>query len=336
MAQSLQKPDSYQKVNEMKHLLFACLVVLFSSCEQKISLVSREYAFLTKDSIILAGTLTRPAEEVKSPLIILVHGSGNDSRENEYYKLLTKEFCQIGYSVFTYDKRGCNASSGSWLSVPFYYLKDDVLTIVNEFAGDSTITNIGLWGGSEGSNVAVWAASESTEIDFVIAQSFTAMTFAEQNKFVKQTRLKHYPNAGDQTLKDLLHLQDLLYHYVRTGRDYDAYISAFNNFRNEEWFADILQQPVTENSPWSKWYKTKLDINSSLFLNHVHVPVLFVWGQNDALIDVEKSMNILKMKNVGDNITFKVFKNADHSLYAGGRRPVHLKFMKDWLNNIKK
>jgi|GEM_PF-2869657 len=318
----------------MKYLLHTLIVVLSMSCEQNIKTTTQEYSFPTKDSISLAGTLTRPLEATKSPLIVLVHGSGNDSRENEYYKLLTKEFCNIGYSVFTYDKRGCNASTGSWLNVPFYYLKDDVLTIVKEFQKDTTITKIGLWGGSEGSNVAIWAASESDNIDFVIAQSFTAMTFAEQNKFVKQTQIKNYPNTSEQKVKDLLDLQDLLYHYVRTGEGYDKYISAFNNFRNEEWFLDILNQPVTENSQWSKWYKTKLDIKSSAFLDSIHIPVLFVWGQNDELIDVNKSMSILKMKRESDYITYRVFKNADHSLYAGGRRPIHLKFMKEWLNKI--
>lgn len=320
----------------MKYLLLTLIIVLCISCEKNIKSTLQEYSFLTKDSISLAGTLTRPLEATKSPLIVLVHGSGNDGRENEYYKLLTKEFCNIGYSVFTYDKRGCNASTGSWLTVPFYYLKDDVLTIVKEFDKDTTITKIGLWGGSEGSNVAVWAASESDDIDFVIAQSFTAMTFAEQNKFVKQTRIKNYPNTGEQKIKDLLDLQDLLYHYVRTGEGYDKYISAFNNFRNEEWFMDVLNQPVTENSQWSKWYKTKLDIKSSSFLDSIHIPVLFVWGQNDELIDVNKSMGILKSKRESDNITYKVFDNADHSLYAGGRRPIHLRFMKEWLTRLEK
>lgn len=323
-------------MNGLIYVLLALIVLLSTACEQNIKTALQEYSFLTEDSIRLVGTLNRPLEATKSPLIILVHGSGNDSRENEYYQLLVKEFCNIGYSVFIYDKRGCNASTGNWLTVPFYYLKDDVLTIVKEFDKDTTITKIGLWGGSEGSNVAVWAASESSDIDFVIAQSFTAMTFAEQNKFVKQTRMRNYPNTSEQKIKELLDLQDLLYEYVRTGNNYDKYISAFNNLRNEPWFSDVLNQPVTENSQWSRWYKSKLDIQSSTFLNRIHIPVLFVWGQNDELIDVNRSMSILKMTTESDNITYKVFENADHSLYSGGRKPIHLKFMKEWLNKINK
>lgn len=315
-------------------ILASLLTMFFISCRQDIKTLSQEYSLLTADSIRLVGTLTRPKLPQKSPLIIIVHGSGNDSRENEYYKLLTREFCDIGFAVFTYDKRGCNASTGDWLSVPFSYLKNDVLTLVDRFKNDTTISKIGLWGGSEGSNVAIWAAAENKEIDFVIAQSFTAMSFAEQNKFVKQNRIKNYPNTSEQKIKDLLTLQDLLYEYVRTGNNYNQYIFAFNNLRNEPWFSDILGQPVTENSQWSKWYKTKLDIQSSTFLDSIYIPVLFVWGQNDALIDVNRSMGILKMVRESDSITYKIFENADHSLYAGGRKPIHLEFMKEWLKKI--
>lgn len=316
------------------YLLLSLLTILFASCQRDKKTISKDYSFFTSDGIKLVGSLKRPISEKKSPLIILIHGSGNDSRENEYYKLLTKEFCNIGYAVFSYDKRGCNASTGSWLSVPFSYLKDDVLTIVMEFSKDSTFTKIGLWGGSEGSNIAIWAAAESKDIDFVIAQSFTPMTFAEQNKFVKQTRINNYPNTSKQKIKELMDLQDLLYEYVRTGNGYDKYIAAFNNLRNEPWFSDILNEPVTENGQWSKWYKTKLDIESSKFIDSISIPVLFVWGQNDVLIDVQRSVNILKLAKQNANI--KIFENANHSLYAGGRKPVHLQFIKDWLSDLYK
>lgn len=320
--------DDVRKFSILMHLV---LFIVLMGCGQKTKTISKDYKVRTEDGVELAVTLTRPEAQGKTPLIILVHGSGNDSRQNEYYKLLTKEFCEIGFSVLAYDKRGCDSSTGNWLTVPFSYLKDDVNTIVNTFIHDTSITKVGLWGGSEGSNVSIWAASENQEIDFVIAQSFTAMTFAEQNKYVKQTRIKNYPNTSEQKIKELMDLQDLLYDYIRTGNNYNKYITAFDNLRNEPWFSDILNQPVTENSPWSQWYKTKLDINSTTFVKQLNIPVLFIWGEDDQLIDVKKSMALTKAANIGTNLTYKIFENADHSIYSGGRNPDHLKFMKDWL-----
>lgn len=290
-----------------------------------------DFKLSTTDSVQLAITLTKPDGAKKTPLIILIHGSDNDSRENSYYKMLTNEFCSIGFSVITYDKRGCDSSTSNWLAVPFSYLKDDVITIISNFSKDTSISKIGLWGGSEGSNVAVWAASESKKIDFVIAQSFTSMTFADQNKFVKLNRVKSYSNVTEQKINELLRLQDLLYDFVRTRNGYIEYINSFNSFRNESWFADILGEPVSENGLWTKWYSTKLDINSTEFIKNINIPILFVWGQNDELIDVNKSLQMAKSVKQDTSFIFKVFDNADHSLYAGGSRPVHLKYMKEWL-----
>lgn len=141
-----------------------------------------------------------------------------------------------------------------------------MLSIVNHFSQDSSFTHIGLWGGSEGSNLAVWAAAENEEIDFVIAQSFTSMTFAEQNKYVKLNQVKNYSNVIQSKIDDLMRLQDLLYEFVRTGQGYSEYLKAFNSFRDDEWFANILDEPISENGLWAKWYKTKLDIYTAEFL----------------------------------------------------------------------
>lgn len=306
---------------------------MLAGCGQKVEVTEQNFRVVTKDSIQLACTLTRPAGVPYTPLIILIHGSGNDSRQNEYYQMLTSEFCEIGLSVITYDKRGCDSSAGHWLNVPFSYLKDDVLTIVNQFEGDSTISKIGLWGGSEGSNVAVWAATESKAIDFVIAQSFTAMTFAEQNKYVKSKSISRYPNVSQQTKDDLLQLQDLLYTYVRTGQGYQNYLNAFNRFSHEEWFTEILGNPVSENGQWSHWYKTKMDIPNSVYVAALTIPALFIWGEEDQLIDVAKSMEIVRSANQNLQIEVNIIRDADHSLYAGGRRPEHLEMMKEWLTS---
>lgn len=315
-------------------LSYFALCSMLVSCGHKVKTTSTDLKLSTADSVQLAITLTKPNGAKKTPLIVLIHGSGNDSRANPYYKMLTNEFCSIGFSVITYDKRGCDSSTGNWLTAPFSYLKDDVITIINNFSKDTSITQIGLWGGSEGSNVAVWAASESKIIDFVIAQSFTSMTFADQNKFVKLNRVKNYSMVTEQKINELLKLQDLLYDFVRTRNGYTEYLNSFNSFRNESWFTDILGEPVSEQGLWSKWYKTKLDINSTEFIKNINIPVLFVWGQNDQLIDVNKSLQMAKSVKQDNNLIFKIFDNADHSLYAGGTKPIHLKFMKEWLRNI--
>lgn len=62
---------------------------------------------------------------------------------------------------------------------------------------------------------------------------------------------------------------------------------------------------------------------------------MFIWGQYDALIEVNKSKEMAMSIKQDSNFQFKIFDNADHSLYAGSRKPVHLKYMKDWLQKSR-
>lgn len=44
-------------------------------------------------------------------------------------------------------------------------------------------------------------------------------------------------------------------------------------------------------------------------------------------------MELIKSASRYSNLQYKIFENADHSLYAGGRKPVHIKYMQEWLKN---
>jgi uncharacterized protein len=63
-------------------------------------------------SVQLAGTLRTPSRAGRHPTIILVHGSGAESRDHllPYAHFLVRH----GIAVLGYDKRGVGASTGDW------------------------------------------------------------------------------------------------------------------------------------------------------------------------------------------------------------------------------
>ena len=297
--------------------------------------VTEEIIIKTNDGISLVGTITKPASFKQTSLIILIHGSGDDTRENEYYRLLTRKFNESGYSVLTYDKRGSGASTGSWIDVPFPALKDDVLSIVKELTNDTSFNKIGLWGGSEGSCIALWAASESSNISFVMAQSFTSVSFAEQNKYQTHLAIKALSNNNSRDINTRMHVQELVHHYALTGDGYERYVAAINALRQKPWFAQSLGEPMSASNKWWGWYKTKMSIVPIHFLQKVQVPVLFVWGELDELVPVKASLELVREKGKGKNVEYEVFKGANHSLYTNnGREPVHIQAMKQWLKRV--
>jgi pimeloyl-ACP methyl ester carboxylesterase len=296
--------------------------------------IETELVITTKDGVKLQATVSKPQATGKLPLIILLHGSGDDTRQNEYYQLLQTKFNEIGFAVLMYDKRGCGSSTGSWIQVPFSVLKDDALEVFRKVNGDSSYTKIGFWGGSEGSCLALWAAAEEPRVNFVVGQSFTAMPFVEQNAYQTNLAITALSKGNAADINARMDVQDLMYRYARTGQGYSDYVAAVNSLRDKPWFSKTLSEPMGAFDPWWKWYKTKMDVSPIRFLRIVKVPVLFVWGALDELVPVEKSYQMVKELSGGKNITYKIFDQAGHNLFTSAGAPLHIGFLQEWLKKV--
>jgi dienelactone hydrolase len=81
---------------------------------------SRDVTFKSGDGTVLAGTLTIPAPQVRKamPAVVLVHGSGPATRDeqigpNPIFLQLSNYLSNHGYVVLRYDKRGIGKSGGN-------------------------------------------------------------------------------------------------------------------------------------------------------------------------------------------------------------------------------
>ncbi|HEY4126682.1 MAG TPA: alpha/beta hydrolase [Gammaproteobacteria bacterium] len=114
----------------------------------------------------LAGRLVMPEGATQVPIVVLIHGSEDDSALDFYS--LQRQFPADGIGVFVYDKRGTGKSGGSYTQ-NFLLLADDAIAAVDEakrLAG-SRAGRIGYQGGSEGGWIAPLAA-KMAPVDFVI------------------------------------------------------------------------------------------------------------------------------------------------------------------------
>jgi hypothetical protein len=106
-------------------------------------------------------------------------------------------------------------------------------------------------------------------------QSATGVTFAEQN--LHQTALQMRALGLPQhEIEEALRFQRLKHHYARTGEGWDSYAAALHASRREPWAS--LGGPERPNDWWWAWYRTKMDIDPSTFLEEVRVPVFALWG----------------------------------------------------------
>jgi dienelactone hydrolase len=93
---------------------------------------SRDVTFTSADGVRLAGTLTVPDGAAHPrPAVVLVHGSGNEDRDetigpNAVFLQVSNALSNAGYVVLRYDKRGVAKSGGSALQATRPRLLDDV------------------------------------------------------------------------------------------------------------------------------------------------------------------------------------------------------------------
>lgn len=288
--------------------------------------------------VVLAGTLYLPSGTGAHPAVIFIHGSGDDSREQ--YRYYANFLAKKGIAVLIYDKRGVGSSSGSWKLSPFSVLADDALAGVNFLKKHPAIDpkHIGVWGGSEGGVVAPWVASLSSDVAFVIMQSAPGVTFAQQNLYQNERRVRAITRS-EEDVAQALTVVKLQQDYARTGAGWQAYADARQAINEKAW-ASSLGDLLPADHWWWRWYRTKMDYDPAPMLEKVRVPVLAVWGENDVIVPVSESRAAIEQaftRSGNRDVTYRVFAGADHSIQTEswllGRGPDsnYMEILGEWI-----
>lgn len=158
------------------------------------ALIHEEDVTFHNERVTLAGTLLVPHAPRPCPGVALVHGSGDDTRDD--YRVFAQYFAARGIATLIYDKRGVGASTGNWRAGTFADLAEDALAAVRLLAQRDEIDarRIGLWGCSEGGWVAPLAASQSPDVRFLVAVSAPGMSPAAQEDYRRKLLIAGNPS----------------------------------------------------------------------------------------------------------------------------------------------
>lgn len=158
------------KSNTMKKIFIMLTTIATLSCSSQdddtvISTITGEGIFTTQVSNgAIEGELFLPDGEGPFPILIVVPGSGNDTRES--LSTFAPLFNSFGYGLYIYDKRGIGGSTGTYptetIENPIDFLSaraDDVISIINLLKNHESINTdkIGLFGSSQGTWVSTIA-----------------------------------------------------------------------------------------------------------------------------------------------------------------------------------
>lgn len=301
----------------------------------------------TSGKIELAGTLVRPEGSKPHPAVVLFHGSGPQRRDI----FTARWFARQGIAALAYDKRGVGESSGDFRSVPFIELCDDGLAAIAYLKARKEVDakRIGVWGLSQGGWLGPLAASRSSDIVFVIAVSGPGVSPGEQMivYYANELRAK---GVSERDVQEASAVRRAIWTYMETGQGYEKTKAELDGARTKRWFSQAKAQqddsfgtlptPADRNKPVGRsliWFGQEAVYDPVPALRALHVPALFLFGDKDQLIPVEKSVAVIRQvlaQNKRHDFTVRVFPGVDHEMRldaSGEIDPRYLETMRDWL-----
>ena len=240
-------------------------------------------------AVRLAGTLCIPRSSGRHPAVVILQGSGGETRWGTN-RFIADRFARLGIAALVYDKRGSGASTGDWKSSSYDDLARDALAAIDLLASRPDIDpkRIGLHGHSEGGIIAPIAAVQApTKVAFIVAEDTVAGMVRDQDVYRVSQAIRQ---AGftDAEIQQAMRMYLLMLDVACGSKSYRELEIASQPVRDQKWY-EWLGIPPEDSYLWS-WYPKIGNLDSLVFWKQVHVPVLLVYGELDQLVPVDESL----------------------------------------------
>jgi uncharacterized protein len=247
----------------------------------------------------LAGTLTLPKREGPFPAVVLISGTGHNTRDEDVwghkvFLILADALTREGLVVLRYDKRGVGGSSGDYDAATTADFTSDAEAAVTWLKTQPQIDarRIGVLGHSEGGIIAPAVAAADKSVTFVIM--IAGPSIRGDKLFVLQSAMtaKAYGAPDDYIAKRKIFDQEL----------YDAILSAPSESSALDRAKALVAHGVTDKivdaneadtlpnddtTPWERYF---LAYDPAPTLTRLTVPVLVLNGSLDVQVPAKENL----------------------------------------------
>ena len=303
----------------------------------------------------LAGTLTLPNGEGPFPAVVLISGTGHNTRDEDVeghkvFLVLTDALTRKGFAVLRYDKRGVGGSSGDYDTATTADFTSDAEAGVAWLKTQSQIdaSRIGVFGHSEGGIIAPAVAASDKGVAFVVM--IAGPCIRGDKLFVLQSAMtaKAYGAPDDYIAKRKVFDQEL----------YSAIVSAPSELAALARAKALVAQGVADKivdaneaetlakddtTPWERYF---LAYDPAPTLARLTVPVLVLSGSLDVQVPAKENLaaardalrnnsNATVIELPGMNHLLQDAKTGAPSEYneiEETMSPAALKIITDWLS----
>lgn len=268
----------------------------------------------------LGVTLSLPAAApaARVPAVILLPGSGPSTRSDA--AAFVQPFLRKGFAVLTFDKRGCGASTGSWLTSSLDDMAADGRVLLEWVKARAEVeaARVGLVGVSQGGWTAPLVASGRADVAFLIGLTGGGVSPRVVERFDYERRLERAGVVGAD-LAVARKTIDAYFSFLSGEVSQTAVTSLLESGRDRSWPGDLglgRVLPSEAQRPAWAWVAT-LDPEASL--RSLRLPVLAIIGGRDRDPSMEvKAWQAALSANPDPRTEIRVVPGAGHVLTVGG------------------
>ena len=270
---------------------------------------------IASGEVTLTGRLFLPEEPGPHPAVVLLHGGGLEHL-NEAPLFYAPLLARCGVAALVYDKRGTGASGGRWSEALFDDFATDAAAAVTVLAQrkDIDVHRIGLIGFSQGGRLAPVVAVRHEAVAFVVSVSAPFTSVAETRLYALEQQFRRGILTGSD-LEATLALWKK--HFAVIAAEDEASLVVLDEEVRKA--AGRLKTsplpPSSDRLPQTPTYNS-MGRNYTAELRALRVPMLALYGDRDALVPVQRSVEALRrvLKQGGHrNLDIQVVPFADHS-----------------------
>lgn len=252
----------------------------------------------------LGATLSMPASDGEVPGVVLVHGSGDQDRDetagpNKTFRELAQGLASQGIAVLRYDQRTVACEVDRTAATIDDIVIDDAVTAVERLRNHSRVSEVHVAGHSLGGRLAPLVVDRSDAAGLVMLAPAAEPI---HEAIVRQTRyLLTLDGELSEQDEDALADTEALAERIRT--------------------LDIAEGETINLGGGSRgrpFWKTLQEYNHTKTAADLAVPILLIQGGRDYLVTVEDDLPIWK-NALGDkpNVSVEVFADLNHRFQSG-------------------
>lgn len=294
----------------------------------RVSLYTEEEITFANGDVTLSGTLFRPPGAGPHPGVVLIHGSGAQTRVGSWaqIRLAADAYARSGIAVLTYDKRGAGRSTGNFDTSNFELLAGDAAAAVRLLQSLPGIRSdfVGMSGVSQAGWIMALATRQVPNARFCIPISGggTNVRFQERRRIEMQM---HADGFAQSDIDRALHLRDLRDDYATTSEGWTALESYYAQVRDEPWIPYQGELEARDSTDWA-WLRTAFAYDVAPFWRSYRGSVFALMGEHDTLTPIAENRAALESAlAAGGNPDYAitVLPGAGHNLWeavTGGER----------------